>query len=663
MTTVNITPTPVQRFVDSNGNALVGGQLFTYQAGTTTKVATYTDATGSVQNTNPIILNQRGECSIWLLPTQSYKFVLATATDTDPPQSPIWTEDQIQATGAEATGNMIDEKGSGGTPGFAANVDFTPGTTTVLTLSNNYGSSSNLWVTFDGAEQGADTFSLSGTNNETLTFNAPIPVGVEKVYVKGGTSLTLGAPAVGSVTDSSVATGSKLYDRIAYIFNVKDYGAIGNGTTDDTAAIQSAENAVFAAGGGKLHFPAGTYSVNATGISKLSNVDWVGAEFGVTSIKAKAVTYANGLIYGTGISGFKISDMQFDWTLANNTLIGTINLNTSSDYVIERCNFIGNFAFAISHNGGNRFVIRDNTFYRTSAGGGAQCQSIEVSTGSGTCQWGVIENNYMYLAGMNFSGQNCLINNNKVYDWQFGGGITTEQNNNCSELTITNNTCIGGNGEDVNETICLGIENWAPRSLIAGNHCEANSGDGISNGGQNCIVAYNHCVNNGQMSGNGITSRYSSGTVNGNYSTYIGNECVDTQSTHTQIYGYADYNSSVFGNFVVGNTFENNLSGPMNILGTTAVCTPSFQSQIGLSGTTLTNGTSAGGSFACNGAVLGDIVDVSLNQPLQGVRLWGWVSSANTVSWRMENYTGGSVTLTTGTLTASCAKTITSPTY
>jgi hypothetical protein len=46
----------------------------------------------------------------------------------------------------------------------------------------------------------------------------------------------------------------------ALMFNVTDYGATGNGTTDDTAAIQSAITAA-AAGGGMVYFPAGTYLV------------------------------------------------------------------------------------------------------------------------------------------------------------------------------------------------------------------------------------------------------------------------------------------------------------------------------------------------------------------------------------------------------------------
>lgn len=84
-------------------------------------------------------------------------------------------------------GGWFDEKGSGGTPGFAAGVDFTAGTTTSLTLSTNYGSQANLIVTFDGTWQGADQFSLSG---KTLTFTAAIPVGTTKVFVKGFVSPT-----------------------------------------------------------------------------------------------------------------------------------------------------------------------------------------------------------------------------------------------------------------------------------------------------------------------------------------------------------------------------------------------------------------------------------------------------------------------------------------
>lgn len=91
-----LSPLPVQRFYSNLGLPLVGGKLFTYIVGTSTKLATYQDS-GGTPNSNPIILNFRGEANIWLDPSKTYKFVLATALDSDPPAFPIWTVDNISA--------------------------------------------------------------------------------------------------------------------------------------------------------------------------------------------------------------------------------------------------------------------------------------------------------------------------------------------------------------------------------------------------------------------------------------------------------------------------------------------------------------------------------------------------------------------------------------
>lgn len=74
-----------------------------------------------------------------------------------------------------------------------------------------------------------------------------------------------------------------------------DYGAAGNGTTDDTTALQNAINGVSAAGGGTLFFPAGTFKISAAltlpnGVSLLG----VGQNVSVinqTSTTANAITY------------------------------------------------------------------------------------------------------------------------------------------------------------------------------------------------------------------------------------------------------------------------------------------------------------------------------------------------------------------------------------
>lgn len=89
-------PNPALQFLDNNGDPATSYQLFTYLAGTTTKVTTYTDVGLTVANANPIVLDAAGRCTILLSPAVSYKFVLATSTDTDPPASPVWSRDNVK---------------------------------------------------------------------------------------------------------------------------------------------------------------------------------------------------------------------------------------------------------------------------------------------------------------------------------------------------------------------------------------------------------------------------------------------------------------------------------------------------------------------------------------------------------------------------------------
>lgn len=91
---MNLSPLPLQKFFDNNGRPLNGGLLFTYIAGTNTKLATYSDQSGTL-NTNPVVLNFRGEANVWLDTSQTYKFVLSPQGDTDPPSNPFWTVDNI----------------------------------------------------------------------------------------------------------------------------------------------------------------------------------------------------------------------------------------------------------------------------------------------------------------------------------------------------------------------------------------------------------------------------------------------------------------------------------------------------------------------------------------------------------------------------------------
>jgi len=70
-----------QQFFDDNGVPLAGGLIYTYQAGSSTPLVTYTTNAGTIANANPIVLDAAGRVpqEIWLLTGYSYKFILQNA--------------------------------------------------------------------------------------------------------------------------------------------------------------------------------------------------------------------------------------------------------------------------------------------------------------------------------------------------------------------------------------------------------------------------------------------------------------------------------------------------------------------------------------------------------------------------------------------------------
>jgi hypothetical protein len=141
-----------------------------------------------------------------------------------------------------------------------ADVFVSNGVAVAYTLSRNPGSLYNLDISVDGVTQEpVRDYTLLGT---VVTFTSALPINSRIVikYKEGlpnvsGDSQDIRYVPAGSSTVRTVQ--AKLRETVS----VKDFGAVGDGVTDDTAAIQAAidEN-----NGCTIYFPNGTYAVGST---------------------------------------------------------------------------------------------------------------------------------------------------------------------------------------------------------------------------------------------------------------------------------------------------------------------------------------------------------------------------------------------------------------
>jgi len=146
-----------------------------------------------------------------------------------------------------------------------------------------------------------------------------------------GTSLVVPASAanIAYVPAGVGAITTTVQTKLRESLTVKDYGAVGDGTTDDTAAIQAAITA--AGAGGRVYFPTGTYLLTST-INCLTNQQLIGNGVNNTIIRRYA-NYGNTFNFDNAGSA-NIKGMWFyHGTLPDTGFTSLSNLATTGSHI------------------------------------------------------------------------------------------------------------------------------------------------------------------------------------------------------------------------------------------------------------------------------------------------------------------------------------------
>lgn len=217
---------PYSYFTDTNGNPLNGGKVYTYAAGTTTPQNTYTDSTGTVAASNPIVLDSSGRAAIW--GSGNYKIVVKDSSGVT-----LYTTDNVAL--SSGTGDMNKSVYD------AANIqEQLVGLTAVQTLTNKTLTSPTINSPTIATPTGV-TYALNRQATTSDVNNSTTETAIYSYSVAGGTLGTTGSLLLSLTGDylNNTGAGSTLTINIKY--GATTIGAYSLGSQAQSANRRSIE--------------------------------------------------------------------------------------------------------------------------------------------------------------------------------------------------------------------------------------------------------------------------------------------------------------------------------------------------------------------------------------------------------------------------------------
>jgi hypothetical protein len=336
---------------------------------------------------------------------------------------------------------------------------------------------------------------------------------------------------------------------VANLFNVRDYGAVGDGTTNDATAIAAAITAATASKG-TVYAPPGTYFLTAA-ITVPEGVTLMGAGMLTTVLKRGLDTTATLITAAADHAGIRDLTIDGNRTVMTGHTDGFEIGTTSTDNLLERVRVINANALGVALIGTRPRMLSCEIVGSDTAGIG----TIGVWAGSGNGDQLGIHNstirgwnvNGVYIeGGSNHRVTGCLFSRNHAQTSPTGGGQI--------DLASAGDCLISGNtfyGRGHTATADGGIEVSDSVVAITGNTVINHGNVGISFvSGASAVVSGNYVADN-------TTAGINIDTNNTGEMVIIGNISTDRQTPKTQGYG-VKINAGCNNYVVIGNDLRGN---------------------------------------------------------------------------------------------------------